>query len=268
MKMYTVGMIILLFLTCKWFNDSDKLLSPNNLDQKDSLCTNLISKYKNAYPEFIYEVDSNLIVWNDGTKMIFDDGKLEKTFEQKMQNPDLEDQISILYPKDKNFQPLQENFDPGRIRYEPFFKKMYGSDEKEVVKNLVAINWMPKTINKKIWITSINGIDKKLTEISKKLDELPEEYKKYVVDIGGTYSWRYIAGTNRLSTHSYGIAIDINIKYANYWKWDETNGKVKYRNQIPYVIVGIFEKYGFIWGGKWYHYDTMHFEYRPELLYN
>jgi D-alanyl-D-alanine carboxypeptidase len=24
--------------------------------------------------------------------------------------------------------------------------------------------------------------------------------------------------------------------------------------------------YGFIWGGKWYHYDTMHFEYRPELM--
>jgi peptidoglycan LD-endopeptidase CwlK len=31
-------------------------------------------------------------------------------------------------------------------------------------------------------------------------------------------------------------------------------------------IVKIFEKYGFIWGGKWYHYDTMHFEYRPELI--
>ena len=26
------------------------------------------------------------------------------------------------------------------------------------------------------------------------------------------------------------------------------------------------EKHGFIWGGRWYHYDTMHFEYRPELL--
>lgn len=26
------------------------------------------------------------------------------------------------------------------------------------------------------------------------------------------------------------------------------------------------EKHGFIWGGCWYHYDTMHFEYRPELL--
>ena len=29
---------------------------------------------------------------------------------------------------------------------------------------------------------------------------------------------------------------------------------------------GIFEKHGFIWGGRWYHYDTMHFEYRPELV--
>ena len=31
-------------------------------------------------------------------------------------------------------------------------------------------------------------------------------------------------------------------------------------------IVDIFERHGFIWGGKWYHYDTMHFEHRPELL--
>ncbi len=31
-------------------------------------------------------------------------------------------------------------------------------------------------------------------------------------------------------------------------------------------IVRIFEKHGFIWGGRWYHYDTMHFEYRPELV--
>ncbi len=31
-------------------------------------------------------------------------------------------------------------------------------------------------------------------------------------------------------------------------------------------IVKELEKYGFIWGGRWYHYDTMHFEYRPELL--
>ena len=31
-------------------------------------------------------------------------------------------------------------------------------------------------------------------------------------------------------------------------------------------LVNIFEKNGFIWGGRWYHYDTMHFEYRPEMF--
>jgi hypothetical protein len=42
---------------------------------------------------------------------------------------------------------------------------------------------------------------------------------------------------------------------------------IPYRNVIPHGIVDIFEKHGFIWGGKWYHYDTMHFEYRPELVW-
>jgi hypothetical protein len=29
--------------------------------------------------------------------------------------------------------------------------------------------------------------------------------------------------------------------------------------------VAVFEREGFIWGGKWYHFDPIHFEYRPEL---
>ena len=47
---------------------------------------------------------------------------------------------------------------------------------------------------------------------------------------------------------------------------DFVNGLLAYRNRMPKEIVDIFERHGFIWGGKWYHYDTMHFEYRPELL--
>ncbi|QKQ24798.1 M15 family metallopeptidase [Candidatus Ruthia endofausta] len=37
-------------------------------------------------------------------------------------------------------------------------------------------------------------------------------------------------------------------------------------NKIPQIIIDTFEKYSFIWDGKWYHHDTMHFEYRAELL--
>ena len=34
----------------------------------------------------------------------------------------------------------------------------------------------------------------------------------------------------------------------------------------PKIVRDIFESEGFIWGGKWTVWDTMHFEYHPELI--
>jgi hypothetical protein len=34
----------------------------------------------------------------------------------------------------------------------------------------------------------------------------------------------------------------------------------------PEAVIKAFETFGFVWGGKWLFYDTMHFEYRPEIL--
>ena len=77
-----------------------------------------------------------------------------------------------------------------------------------------------------------------------------------------------MAGTVQPSAHGYGIAIDIAVKPSHYWRWSkpDTAGRPVWRNAIPIEIVQIFERHGFIWGGRWSHYDTMHFEYRPELL--
>ena len=63
--------------------------------------------------------------------------------------------------------------------------------------------------------------------------------------------------------HAYGAAIDLNLAYSDYWLWEKG---APYRNRVPDAIVAIFERHGFIWGGKWQHFDTMHFEYRPELI--
>lgn len=41
-------------------------------------------------------------------------------------------------------------------------------------------------------------------------------------------------------------------------------GDMKLRLAYPASIVRAFESEGFIWGGKWYHFDLMYFEYRPE----
>ena len=90
----------------------------------------------------------------------------------------------------------------------------------------------------------------------------------YLFPSAGTYNCRVIAGTDRVSAHGHGIAIDIALKHSDYWRnaAPGKDGAYAYKNEIPMEIVRIFEKHGFIWGGRWYHYDTMHFEYRPELL--
>lgn len=235
---------------------------------KIKITDNKIKKLLKAYPDFLKEYKCNNIIWNDGTKMNYNDFIENKNFNELINNPDMEDQMKIDYPYDDYLDSVKiKNNDPGRIRFESFFLKMYGEDQKHVEKTLIKINWMPKSTNKEISITRINNVHIKLQRISEELDNLPEDLKKYVNNPSGSYFWKYINGTKRLSAHSFGIAIDINTEYSNYWLYDlQSSKKINYKNSIPIEIVKIFEKYGFIWGGKWYHYDTMHFEYRPELL--
>jgi hypothetical protein len=87
------------------------------------------------------------------------------------------------------------------------------------------------------------------------------------------WTWRTIAGTNRRSNHSYGIAIDLlprNLRgRRTYWRWNANNTVAINRTNYympPETVIRIFEEYGFIWGGNWNLIDTMHFEYRPEIL--
>ncbi len=150
--------------------------------------------------------------------------------------------------------------------------KMYGSTKEEVEANIDTIHWLPNHGDIKLRFTKINSVAEKLQKISNELEQYPDLIK-HVQHPADQFNWRIIAGTNRLSPHSFGIAIDIDLKYSNYWEWDNPDWKakgenidIKYINHIPLQIVVIFRKHGFIWGGMWYHYDTMHFEYRPEML--
>lgn len=225
-------------------------------------------KLLKAYPDCIAAVENNVVVFKNGVKLPLDDGK-QKTLVQEYADADIEDQLRTRYVKGKTPRPAELD-DPGRIRNDTFFKVMYGATPSAVQLNFATINWLPNTAPQKLQVTRINGVDKKLQAISDELEKLPA-LLPYVQKAAGTYSWRVIKGTTRLSTHSFGIAIDINTAFSNYWQWDnkttdESRKIPQYINRIPQQIVDIFEKHGFIWGGKWYHYDTMHFEYRPELL--
>ena len=223
-----------------------------------------------AYPNFLSSCRGNTLIWRDGTKMRYDDGR-KKSYQEMLDHPDLEDTFHYHYPKGaRGYGNIpRKNFDPGRIRYEPLLRKMYGNSPRAVERNLKMIYWLPRSTGRRyrVRITRVNGVARQLQKVSQELDRLVQsnpKYLKYLVPLGGTFKWRRIARTHRLSAHSFGIAMDINVRHSNYWCWNR--GSYRYCNQIPLAIVKIFEKHGFIWGGKWYHYDTMHFEYRPELL--
>ncbi len=222
-----------------------------------------------AYPDHIQEIRDGLIRFRDGTTMPFDDAQGPKSHTQWLSNPDVEDMFAQPYAPGPIASPPSADMEPGRARNSAFFDKIYGDCRAGTVTGkLVDVVWLPSKSGAKLKVTSVNRVAQRLQAVSRALDALPKRFDAYLIPPAGTYNCRQIAGTNRFSAHSYGIAIDIATSHSDYWRWSKPDreGRPKWRNRIPNEIVEIFEAHGFIWGGKWDHYDTMHFEYRPELL--
>jgi D-alanyl-D-alanine carboxypeptidase len=177
------------------------------------------------------------------------------------------DQLRLAYPANAPLLPAPQE-DPGRVRNRAFFDKMYGDCKSgQVAPGLVHVIWLPDTWGHAVSITSVNGVDRQLAAVSRELDALPSDDKRYLYPVGGTYACRSVADTGQTSMHAWGAAIDINPALSDYWLWRRTAGLVPaYVNRIPSDVVAVFERHGFIWGGRWRHFDTMHFEYRLELL--
>lgn len=216
---------------------------------------------KTSYPQMISKLDKNYIFMSNGDSILFDDGE-EKEFLALLDDSDVEDMFKEAYKLPEG--SPEYLFDPGRGRSEALFKAMYGKSAKEVEHNLTTVDWF----GQKVKFNKINGAADSLRAVAKELKSHPE-FKPYLKS-SGTFYWRPVRGAKRMSAHSYGIAFDIGVDKSNYWQWslgsnDELK-EVEYKNKIPLEIVEIFQKYGFIWGGAWYHYDTMHFEFRPDLL--
>ncbi|OQW91452.1 MAG: hypothetical protein BWK78_04580 [Thiotrichaceae bacterium IS1] len=228
----------------------------------------------NAYPDFLSQstdANSNVLIWKDGTKMLYDH-KIEATdFEDLLNKADLKAQMSIPYPLGILVDPPALNQDPGRLRYEPFFEKMYGNSKSMVRKQLVKVFWAPS--NSYVAFSRTNSANEALAAVGKEIMQ-ESNLSGYVRKHSGTFNWRTVQGTLRKSNHSFGVAIDFELpkQLYKYWLWHcKPNQPCQYpksalTDTTLQRVVSIFEKHGFIWGGKWYHYDTMHFEYRPELI--
>lgn len=186
-------------------------------------------------------------------------------YEAALQSAQMADSFAYPYPLHSYAkQPFE---DSSRIRDYNLLKATYGADKEQVKSYLQPLKWVDGTT---ILFNTQNGAYAALERVKAQLEALLQENPKlikYLQNIGGTYNWRTIASTQRLSPHSFGIAMDINVTNSRYWLWDLRQNTFRQDlPAIPNAIVTIFESEGFIWGGRWWHYDTMHFEYRPEIL--
>jgi hypothetical protein len=123
-------------------------------------------------------------------------------------------------------------------------------------------------------VTPLANVEKSVEALAK-TDEEAAAWLKSLESIT-CWNWRNIAGSERRSYHAYGIAVDLQMRpregFETYWQWTSRKGldwRTLPRDKLlvpPDAVVRIFEANGFLWGGKWPLYDTMHFEYRPEIL--
>ncbi|MDR1932664.1 MAG: M15 family metallopeptidase [Spirochaetales bacterium] len=162
------------------------------------------------------------------------------------------------------------------VRSEIFLSRLFEAATREQTEaRLVRVSLMGFSFRlHKMAAESLALVDKDLAVLAR----TDAEVRRFFEGIShiGSFNWRPIAGTGSRSYHSYGLALDFIAKNwggkAYYWRnimnsnenWFELPYEKRWMAPLP--LVEVFEKHGFIWGGKWLYFDTVHFEYRPELL--
>ena len=146
--------------------------------------------------------------------------------------------------------------DPGRARVEELFRATYGASRDAVQARLTKVRFFG--LRYPFHERAAPALERVVARLQEALKHEPK-LLPFLREIGGTWHWRTIKRSRALSSHAFGIAIDINVERSNYWRWTYRGQPMVWKNRVPQAVVDAFEAEGFIWGGRWKHYDTMHF---------
>ncbi|MDR0376568.1 MAG: M15 family metallopeptidase [Spirochaetaceae bacterium] len=164
---------------------------------------------------------------------------------------------------------------PGAVR-SPFFDALWQSRNRtESYEHQKWIDFLGRQVQiHEDIVAPLGRVEARIQELAKDNGEIPDWLNKLASITG--WNWRNVAGSASRSFHAYGAAVDLLMKaqpgMETYWQWTEAKGidwrtvPAEKRQNPPAAVIRAFEDQGFIWGGRWSRYDTMHFEYHPELL--
>lgn len=221
-----------------------------------------------AYPEYITGVQTDhgktYLVMKSGKRILYDDKKM-KTFAEKITSADVQDMLETPYPLAEINSLMSANVDPGRARAYELITDIYGNSKDIISNKLALVDFGDQDLP----FSKEAGAAAALAAAAASAADLAQDQPQiadYLYPSSGTFNYRVIDGTDRLSLHAYGIAIDLKSSPDGYWLWASPEAGEELLKSYPREIVRIFEDNGFIWGGKWNHFDLFHFEYRPEII--
>ncbi|MCA9519135.1 MAG: M15 family metallopeptidase, partial [Myxococcales bacterium] len=217
---------------------------------------------REAYPDAFCGVTATSLERCGGGALPWDDGREKPDHDAILEDPDLEEMMRQRYTPFVPATAPPVDFEPGRVRWTPFFMALYGDSRAAVRKELVPVPWLEKCGGTVVQFNRRHGAAAALAAVERDLArELPPDLCRLAAKSSGTFNWRTVRGTSRRSLHSFAIAIDIGVSRSDYWDWNKPDaaGHYRYKNRYPIEIARIFERHGFVWGGRWYHFDTMHF---------
>jgi hypothetical protein len=188
-------------------------------------------------------------------------GAADRTYAERLRDPVLADMFSLPYVPGPIVPVMLENHDPGRIRVERLFEVVYGASPRDV--SLSRIQFAGHAV--KVHTRVKTAFLRVAARLDVALGKDPA-LRRFVQQLGGTLASADAVRIAPATVHRFGIAIDLDPSQGTYWESDRRAGRIAWRNNVSQPIVDAFEAEGFLWGGRWYHYETMHFEYRPELV--
>ncbi len=156
-----------------------------------------------------------------------------------------------------------------------FFHALFGKKETDIRKHCRSFRFLGRTVfMNRMCEPALRRVEAEILDLA----HHDKTVARYVADLSIAYSFKKkrVIGSDNLSFHSFGLALDLVPKSYHrkqvYWRWSKVFREDWHRIPLrdrwspPQPVIHAFEKHGFVWGGKWSHFDTIHFEYRPEIL--
>lgn len=235
-----------------------------------------VQAFVGTYGPFIDSVmyrDDDLVFLLAGEAIHFQDGRM--LAEDRLDRHDRCDSIFYRY----SLAPLSEPVLPsgGPVRFCPDVQEaLWGRGEAQIRRQASSTTFLDRRMFlNDLAVQALHEVEQDVLSLA----TTDAAVASWIEDVDIAYSFidRGIAGTGTRSQHAWGLAVDlVPTTYDGlqvYWRWTRAwnrNGwhrtPLEQRWSPPDVVVEIFERHGFLWGGKWARFDNIHFEYRPEIL--